>query len=130
MSRNIIQVPQGQVSGIQLIQPSEYSIQQRFNNGAFVPTRTGYDTGNFVGGRFNWQKNKNIDINGLSQPVGTIQDPTGHTYMNNVTGLDSMYGGTYSTRLKADLSHYIPSTSMYNLIGFTDYRQINPMNEE
>lgn len=130
MSRNVSATPQGQVYGAQLIQPSKYAIQKRFNNGAFVPTLTGYQSGNFIGGRHLYQTNKNIDISGLNQPVGIVPDVNSRTYKNNVTGLDPMMGGSYTTMFRRDPTKKIPMTSEHNLTGFVDKRRIYPYNEE
>ena len=132
MSRSLIDVPQGQVTGMQLLQPSADIMQHRFNNTTFVPTLTGNPSANFVGrtkGAGLRQYNKNIDINGLAQPRGYIGNPKSHVYIENVTGISPMRGGSLSTGLKADLSKPVKYTSRYNLSGFEDSRSLGLLNE-
>jgi hypothetical protein len=131
MSRNLIDVPQGQVTGRQLLQPSADQMQNHFN-ASFLPTLTGNTSANFVGrskGAGLRQYNKNIDINGLAQPRGYIGNPKSHVYISNVTGIDPMRGGSLSTGLKADLSKPIKYTSRFNLQGFEDGRALGLLNE-
>jgi hypothetical protein len=129
MSRNITDVARGQVSGRELIQPSAYLMQDRYLAGSTLPTMTGYQSGNFIGGRRLRQSNTNFDINGLSQPAGLIPNTKSHSYVSNIAGLTPSYGGTLTTGLKADLSQPIEYTSRYNQMGFTDPRQLGILNE-
>jgi len=131
MSRNVTDVARGQVSGRELIQPTEYAIQDRFMSGAMLPTMTGYQSGNFIGGRRLRQSNTNIDINGLSQPAGLIPNTKSHSYVSNMSGLTPSYGGTLTTNLSTDpaMYPYIEYTSRYNQMGFTDPRQLGILND-
>lgn len=132
MSRTVIDVPQGQVTGIQQLQPSADQMQNHFN-ASFLPTLTGNTSANFVGrskGAGLRQSNKNIDINGLAQPRGYIGNPKSHVYINNVTGIAPMGGGSLSTGLKADLSKGVKYTSRFNLSGWEDPRSLGLLNEK
>lgn len=129
MSRNVTDVARGQVSGRELIQPTEYLMQDRYLAGSTLPTMTNYLSGNFIGGRRLRQSNTNVDINGLSQPAGLIPNTKSHSFVSNVAGLTPSYGGTLTTGLKADPSQPIEYTSRYNQMGFTDPRQLGILNE-
>lgn len=137
MSTNITCNPSGVLKGRQLLQPSTQWIQNRYNNGGHLSTnldRTNFMSGNYLGGRVNYGTAKNMDVNGLNQPVGVVPEVNGLTYKNNTTGLnyDSVnQGGTPTTHKLHDLDDPINRevTSMYNMSGFRDPRQIYPYNE-
>lgn len=131
MSRNITDVARGQVSGRELIQPSAYLMQDRYLAGSTLPTMTGYQSGNFIGGRRLRQSNTNVDINGLSQPAGLIPNTKSHSYVSNIAGLTPSYGGTLTSNFSIDpaMYPYIQTTDQYNQTGFTDPRQLGILNE-
>lgn len=132
MSSNTNLAPTGQLSGINLIQPSTYWIQNRFNNGAYIPpvqTRYGYSSGNYIGGRINHAYNYNVDINGLHQPAGVAPNYN-RNWRTVATGMDNA-GGTYSNIFKHDLSR-VPrgSTPAENLTGMIDKRKLGLSNDD
>lgn len=127
MSRQNFITAKGQVSGRELNQ--EYPTQYRLNSGAFLPTFTNYASGNYIGGTALRGTTSNVDINGLSQPTGSIGDPNNPVYRTNNTGMSDMYGGSLTTGLKADLSKGVKMTNALNLTGFSDPRQLGLLNQ-
>jgi hypothetical protein len=129
MSSNVNIVPRGQLSGRQLIQPSEYEIQNRLLAGARIPPITNNMSANYVGGRLMVGNNKSLDASGLSQPSGLIMNPRTESYITNVSGMIP-YSSSRGSMQQRDLSlPPIPPTPMYNLTGFTDRRQLGLTNE-
>lgn len=127
MSRQSFVTARGQVGGRELNQ--SYPTEHRMNSGAFLPTFTGNASGNYIGGTALRGTTSNIDINGLSQPTGSIGDPKNPVYRTNNTGMSPMYGGTLTTGLKSDLSKGVKYTSALNLTGFSDPRQLGILNQ-
>lgn len=131
MSRQEFLSATGRLTGQQLIQPSEITMHKLINNNTHTPPMTNYLSGNYIGGQKLYQVNKNIDINGLHQPSG-VNPVIDKQYISNITGItppDKKISGGAITSLNKTKLKNIPVTSKYNLIGFSDPRQLGIYND-